>query len=148
LARLAPDGLMRPPPPEELQVFPARVRGPRKGFTYVCIPKAVAEALKLEHNSLLEVAVRPVDEAYCREAYGFVPPKARGASRLQVTCPRCGRPGRLRKCMLKGKYLVFHVAHGRLDGFDRLTLHYISRRDFGRWLEEQLKRMEEARRDG
>jgi hypothetical protein len=150
LARLAlaPDGLMKPPPPDELQVFPARVRTPRKkGSLYVRIPKAVAEALRLERDSLLEVAVRPVDEAYCREAYSFVPPKGRGRAEPapRVTCPRCGRLGRLRKCMGEGKYPTFYVMHRRLDGFDRPTNHYISWRDFRGWIEEQLKLMGEAR---
>lgn len=144
MARLAPDGLMKPPPPEELQVFPRRVRKHKGGGYYVSIPRAVAEALRLERDSLLEVAVRPVDEAYCREAYGFVPPKARGVSRPRVTCPRCGRLGRLYKCMWKGRYPTFNVVHKKRDGFDRPTKHYISQRDFGGWIEEQLKLMEKV----
>jgi bifunctional DNA-binding transcriptional regulator/antitoxin component of YhaV-PrlF toxin-antitoxin module len=138
MKRLVPNGLIQPPPAEELQVFPARVRrekGDKKYFKYaITIPRTIAEALGLQLGSLLEVAVRVIDERYCEEAYGYVPLKPKGprkSSRFpRVACPVCGRPGALleKEISTRGyRYRYRYIRHARCDGFDRVVWHYIGK---------------------
>jgi DNA-binding MarR family transcriptional regulator len=71
--RWIPDGYVQPPSRDEVHVFVARVGGMTVGQFIICIPKDIARALGLTPQTVVEVAIRVVDEEYARREYGYVP---------------------------------------------------------------------------
>jgi bifunctional DNA-binding transcriptional regulator/antitoxin component of YhaV-PrlF toxin-antitoxin module len=103
------------------------------GQPIICIPKDIARALGLTPQTIVEVAIRVVDEEYARREYGYVPQDGRHKPRKErITCPVCGRPGRIVLRRTRGQ--VF-VVHRMCDGFDKEVFHYISKYEHADWLE-------------
>jgi bifunctional DNA-binding transcriptional regulator/antitoxin component of YhaV-PrlF toxin-antitoxin module len=131
--RWIPDGYVQPPSKDEVHVFVAKVVIPSVGQPLIFIPKDIARALGLTPQTVVEVAIRVVDEEYARREYGYVPQDVHSKPRKErVTCPVCGRPGRIALRRTRGQILI---AHRMCDGFDKEVWHYVSKYKHSDWLE-------------
>jgi len=129
-----PDGYMQPPSRDEVHVFVARVTRHITGQFRINIPKDISRALDLKPGTLVEVAIRIVDEEYASENYG-VALKSRKLPPLRkprVTCPVCSKPGLLQ---LRKRGAEIWICHTLGDGFETPTAHYVSKRKHADWLE-------------
>jgi hypothetical protein len=129
-----PDGYMQPLSRDEVHVFVARATRHTTGQFHINIPKDISRALDLKHGTLVEVAIRIVDEKYASENYGV--PKQRQKlpplRKPRVICPVCSKPGLL--CLRRnGTEIRIHHALG--DGFETPTVHYVSKRKYSDWVE-------------
>jgi bifunctional DNA-binding transcriptional regulator/antitoxin component of YhaV-PrlF toxin-antitoxin module len=116
-----------------VHVFAARVVMPSGGQPLIYIPKDIVKALGLTPQTVVEVAIRVVDEEYARREYGYVLQRVHSRPRKErVTCPVCGRPGRITLRRTRGQILI---AHRVCDGFDKEVLHYVSKSKHADWLE-------------
>jgi len=92
-----------------------KVKGEKTQVT-ISLPKEIIKTLKLKENDIIEVMIRKVDEKYALEEYKYIPQrKLRG---IWVTCPVCGKEGRI---SLRAKDLGLQVNH------DNKEIHYVSK---------------------
>jgi hypothetical protein len=127
-----------------VHVFVAKVGRSSVGQFTIYIPRDIARALNLTLQTIVEVAIRVVDEEYARREYGYVPQGVHFKPRKErVACPVCGRPGRITLRRSRGHIFVVHRA---CDGFDKETVHYVSKYKHAEWLEAHRHLIEDRGR--
>jgi len=107
----------------------------------VVVPKEIARKLGIKLDDILEVLIRKItpEEALKLYNYSISKYRRRKLKTPRVTCPVCGKKGYIWIIRKNNTYNI-SIRHGKSDGFDIPTEHYVSKRKYPEFYEEMLKK--------
>jgi hypothetical protein len=112
--------------PRAFQSFVCKLISDKINEKHIAVPMPIVRHLGLEHENILEVAIRRVTKEYAKEAYG------KSFWSFKAKCPKCGKNGTL--IQMREYYSFRHYLDGRFT-----ANHYISKEQAEKLIAEHEK---------